>query len=54
MSKYNTCIWCKHLERGNSDDKGKIYCPCRKAYVDFLDKKCEKFKPLFDFEEGGD
>ena len=38
-----SCMFCKMLDRGNSNYKGEIWCRAKKDYVDIISPKCDKF-----------
>ncbi len=44
------CMFCKMLDRGNSNYKGEIWCRAKKDYVDLISPKCGNFVYVFGSE----
>lgn len=45
-----TCMFCKMLNRKNSNEKGEVWCDLKKQFVPLISPKCGSFVPLFESE----
>ena len=45
-----TCIFCKMLNRKNSNEKGEVWCELKKEFVPLIAPKCEGFISMFESE----
>ena len=45
-----TCMFCKLLNRNNSNEKAEYWCEHKKQYVEMISPKCDGFVSKFKSE----